>query len=173
MSVLHLVRYAYTPDETLGLLKFPVEEDGSSKYALWTVETKWNDNLPFQSCIPDGQYSLQAFESAKHPDSWVITPVEGRTGILIHSGNSCADVTGCIAPGLTRTDVKVWESRDAMRLLNYELSRNKIHTVVIGSGMGAVLHSGPESELPGDDDAGETERKLRAERGEGADRAPS
>ena len=136
--ILNLIRYAYTPDETLGLLKFPVL-DGGAKYNLWTVECPWLDNAPFQSCIPDGEYTLQAFDSADHPKCWVITPVPGRTGILIHTGNTVSDVTGCIAPGLTRMDVKVWNSQDACRLLNYVLDRNVQHQIVIGPGLGARL----------------------------------
>ena len=136
--ILNLIRYAYTPDETLGLLKFPVLE-GSAKYNLWTVECPWLDNTPFASCIPDGEYSLQAFDSPDHPGCWVITPVPGRTGILIHPGNKVRDVTGCIAPGLTRTDVCVFNSRDACRLLNYVLDRNTTHQIVIGPGLGARL----------------------------------
>lgn len=136
---IHLIRYAYTPDETLGLMKFPVMDDGSSRYSLWTVECPWNQNIPFLSAIPDGEYTVQAFDSVDHPNCWVITPVQGRTGILIHSGNSVDDVCGCIAPGLTRSGVKVWESRDAMRLLNYVLDRGQQHTILIGPGLGAKL----------------------------------
>lgn len=136
--ILNLIRYAYTPDETLGLLKFPVNE-GVSRYALWTVECPWLDNTPFQSCIPDGEYSLQAFDSTKHPDSWVITPVPGRTGILFHVGNHSGDVTGCICPGMSRSGTMVKNSADAMRLLNYVLSRNEQHQIVIGPGLGARL----------------------------------
>ena len=136
--ILNLIRYAYTPDETLGLLKFPVIE-GASKYALWTVECPWLDNVPFQSCIPDGEYTLQAFDSPKHPDAWVITPVPGRTGILFHVGNHSGDVTGCVCPGITRSGTMVKNSADAMRLLNYVLDRNVQHQIVIGPGLGARL----------------------------------
>ena len=137
--ILNLIRYAYTPEETLGVLKFPVLE-GVSKYSLWTVECPWDGlNTPFVSCIPDGEYSLQAFDSERHKDSWVITPVPGRTGILLHPGNDVSDTTGCVCPGITRTNVKVWESQDAMRLLNYVLSRNEQHQIVIGPGLGARL----------------------------------
>lgn len=139
VAVLNLVRWAYGPEETLGLLKFPVREDGSSTYALWTVECPWQGNAPFMSAIPDGSYPLVAFESPKHPDSWVITPVPGRTGILIHAGNKVADVTGCVAVGITRSDMCVWESQDAMRLLNYVLNRSEQHTIHVGPGMGAQL----------------------------------
>ena len=136
--ILNLIRYAYTPEETLGLLKFPVLE-GVAKYNLWTVECPWLENTPFASCIPDGEYSLQAFDSPTHPDAWVVTPVPGRSGILIHPGNTVSEVTGCIAPGLTRTGVSVWNSADACRLLNFVLDRNTTHQIVIGPGLGARL----------------------------------
>ncbi len=138
VMILNLIRYAYTPDETLGLLKFPVL-DGVAKYNLWTVECPWLDNTPFASCIPDGEYSLQAFDSPKHPDAWVITPVPGRPGILFHVGNHAGDVTGCVCPGMNRQGTNVLHSADAMRLLNYVLDRNVQHQIVIGPGLGARL----------------------------------
>lgn len=136
--ILNLIRYAYTPDETLGLLKFPVTE-GGARYNLWTVECPWLDNTPFASCIPDGEYTLQAFDSERHSGCWVITPVPARTGILFHVGNHAGDVTGCICPGMTRSGTMVKNSADAMRLLNYVLDRNEQHQIVIGPGLGARL----------------------------------
>lgn len=146
--VLNLIRWAYGPEQTLGLLKFPVLDDGSSEYALWTVECPWQNNTPFFSAIPDGSYNLQAFDSADHPGTWIITPVDGRSGILIHAGNKVADVTGCIAVGITRSDMCVWESRDAMRLLNFVLSRNEPHIIHIGPGLGAQMPQGQTNEDP-------------------------
>ena len=127
-----LIRYCYGPDETLGLLKF-------KDYALWTVECPWQNNQRFTSCIPDGQYALSAFDSPAHRDSWQIIDVDGRDGILIHSGNSVMDVTGCISPGLTRSGTSVWNSFDAMRLMNEQIDREEPHIIRIGQGGGAIM----------------------------------
>ncbi len=136
--ILHLIRFNYGPDCVEGQLKFPVLDDGTNKYNLWTLERAWDGmNTPFLSAIPDGTYPLIAFDSPKHPATWIVTPVPGRTHILLHPGNQVEDSRGCILPGLTRDPSKVWNSRDAMDLLNYVLNRNEQHTIVIGSGMGA------------------------------------
>ena len=141
--VLQLGRWSYGPDETLGLLVFPIPVDDAPKpekqYRLWTVEPGWAGNTPFLSCIPDGQYQMQAHDTPEHPASWIISPVPGRTGILIHAGNAAADSRGCICPGITRSDMKVWQSRDAMDILNYVLQRDAQHTILIGPSMGAKL----------------------------------
>jgi hypothetical protein len=166
-----LIRYAYTPDETLGLLRWPADVESADQLTCWTVESAWKDNRCFLSCIPDGTYMIQAFESERHPNCFVISPVEGRTGILFHAGNDSTDVQGCIAVGLSRIGVKVFESRDAMRMLNYYWSRNEQHQIRIGPGLGAVLpgvfpgvHPGDDG-VPGgddlDDDFKRGERQLR------------
>lgn len=149
---IELIRYAYTPDETLGLLRWPANDP--NQQVCWTVESPWKDNKPFVSCVPDGVYSVQAFESERHPNCWIITPVDGRTGILFHAGNDSSDVQGCVCVGLTRLGVKVFESRDAMRMLNYYWPRNEQHQIRIGPGLGAVLPVVPAGDdgLPGQDD---------------------
>lgn len=130
---LQLVRYCYGPDHTAGLLKF------SENQSLWTLECPWRDNQVFTSCVPDGSYPLVAFDSPDHKDCWVLTPVPGRTGILIHVGNTVTDTQGCILVGQTQSPGKVGNSRDALRQLNYTLNRNEQHVLTLGSGGGAVL----------------------------------
>ena len=107
-----LRRFAYLPDCTLGWLIV-----GQSRFA--TLERPWIPNpagaggLPRQSCVPEGSYALRPHDSARFPVSYVIESGEcgvyaqglphgqawGRVGILIHPGNSVADVIGCIAVG--------------------------------------------------------------------------
>lgn len=127
-----LIRYCYGPDETLGLLKF-------GEYALWTVECPWQLNQRFTSCVPDGEYALCAFDSPAHPDAWQIIDVPNRDGILIHVGNNVGAVTGCVAVGLTRSGTSVWNSVDALRLMNEEINRDDPHIIRIGQGGGAIL----------------------------------
>ena len=131
--ILQLRRYAYTPEETLGRLSF----DG---YQLFTVESPWLLNRRFQSCIPDGSYNCRPFQSVKHPDCWQVVDVPDRSGILFHTGNSSADCTGCIIPGLTRTGLNVWNSADAMRLLHDVLDPQAGQfTLEISPALGAIL----------------------------------
>ena len=134
MSVLELVRYAYTPTEVQGRLY-------TDDRVLWTIEKPWvpGESLggePFESCVPDGVYSFVHHDRADgtqtvalvNPDLGVWYRKEdrpagvGRYLILIHAGNYSRDVVGCIAPGLGRTmhenSPMVTSSRAAMRNLN-------------------------------------------------------
>jgi len=132
---LQLIRYCYGPDHVSGLLKF----GDQLELSLWSLECPWRENQIFSSCIPDGTWSLQAFDSPDHPGCWVVTPVPGRTSILIHVGNTVEDTQGCILVGQQQEPGKVLQSRDALRMLNYKLDRQTQHVLHIGSGLGAVL----------------------------------
>ena len=157
---LQLIRYCYGPDHVAGLLKFGSALD----QALWTLECPWRENQVFTSCCPDGSYPLVAFDSADHPGCWVVTPVPGRTGILIHVGNKVEDTQGCILIGQTQEPGFVGNSRAALRQLNYTLDRGTQHVVHIGSGLGANLvpvDNGGERELQTDDEHTEAEPPSR------------
>jgi len=149
---LQLVRYCYSPDSVAGLLKY----GENFSQSVWTLECPWANNQVFISCIPDGSYPLQAFDSPDHPDCWVITPVPGRTGILIHVGNHVKDTQGCILIGQSQEPGAVWNSHQALRQLNYTLDRKGQHTIHLGSGLGAVLmpQSVPDDQMRGDGDKG-------------------
>jgi len=143
---LQLVRYCYGPEHVAGLLKF----GDNLELSVWTLECPWRDNQIFVSCVPDGSYPLVAFDSPIHPDCWVLTPVEARTGILIHIGNTVRDTQGCILVGQGQKPGQVSNSRDALRMLNYKVNRNEQHTLQIGSGLGAQLMRPGVDGLPGE-----------------------
>lgn len=97
---------------------------------FWTVEKPWNDNEPFTSCVPLGEYSLMPYTSERYGQTYKLVNVNNhvypdqgqpgdRFGIIIHEGNTVDDVTGCIAVGLNLgyVDSKwaVTSSRHAMR----------------------------------------------------------
>lgn len=65
-----------------------------------TAELPWRGNLPDVSCIPDGRYWVEPYNSPAHPGVWHVTNVPGRSNILIHNGN-CPEVDseGCILVG--------------------------------------------------------------------------
>jgi len=128
MIRLTLQREAPTEVETMGRLSLGDE-------VLHTVEQEWRPTAPggesFNSCVPAGRYDLKFhvrpngqkvvalinpglgvyYEDLDRPFS------VGRYMILIHPGNTHADVVGCIAPGLGRSGQTVTRSRDAMRRL--------------------------------------------------------
>jgi hypothetical protein len=111
---LTLVRFAYTPSATLGILTV-----GATK--LCTLERPWIPNprgaggLLSESCVPDGEYHVEPFSGSRPVTQDVYRLVNpalgvyastrpvgqqwGRTGILIHVGNTVDDIIGCIAVG--------------------------------------------------------------------------
>lgn len=147
-----LVRHAFLPDVTLGTLFV-----GDLKLA--TLEEPWIAN-PFgpggqrrepgrrESCVPDGKYDLQAHNSQRHPDCWaLVNPVlgvwhytvppglpYGRSAILIHVGNTTADIEGCLLVGLRHGRIEgthaVLESRGAMSQLRARLGGD-LHSLEI------------------------------------------
>jgi hypothetical protein len=166
---LQLIRYCYGPDHVAGLLKFGDALDLS----VWTLECPWRDNQIFTSCCPDGTYPLVAFDSPEHPNTWVLTPVPGRTGILIHVGNEVKHTQGCILIGQTQEPGKVWSSADALRMLNYKLNRNEQHVLHIGPGLGAQLvQRNGTDQMRGGNDADDSQGELRGLEGGGADGTP-
>jgi hypothetical protein len=110
----YLNRFAHLPGGTLGKL---VRPEGAQ--TLYTIERPWAHNKPFESCIPDGHYTLDIFHGRRHTNALEVTEVPGRTYILFHPGNHSHDVQGCIAPGInwnitTGGNPEVTQSRIAM-----------------------------------------------------------
>ena len=132
MKDLFIEREPSTDSETMGRLSW-YEEGGVVQ--IHTVEQEWRPTMPGgesnNSCVPAGRYDLIKhvrpngdevlalvnaghavyYEDLDRPSS------VGRFLILLHSGNTSADVVGCIAPGLSRNDNFVGSSRDAMKKL--------------------------------------------------------
>ncbi len=72
-----------------------------------TLELPWRDNQKNISCIPAGTYEVEIRISPRYGKIYWVMKVEGRTYILIHSGNYAGDiekgykthVNGCILLG--------------------------------------------------------------------------
>lgn len=92
--MLNLVRFAYTPMGTFGEMTF-------NGFKCYTVERPWLDNKPEISCIPEGVYTANLYESPTPGRGivWQLNNVPHRTFIQIHRGNTEDDVVGCIAVG--------------------------------------------------------------------------
>lgn len=142
-----LSRFAYLADCTLGWLEF-----GNLRLATlerpWIVNPKGQGGMPRLSCVPDGQYRLMPHSSEKFPETFCLAnellgvypaalpagQAWGRTAVLIHSGNTAADVVGCVIVG---TKHSFWdathcilESRVALDRLRTCLGRTN-HTLQI------------------------------------------
>lgn len=92
-----------------------------------TCELPWLDNAPGVSCIPPGTYAVVRHASPKFPlgNTWEITGVPARSGILIHNANDIADLEGCIAVGqyfgMLNGMPAVLNSGVALSMLNHQL----------------------------------------------------
>ena len=94
---------------------------------FYTMEPPDRNNKPNFSCIPPGIYIVKRRWSQKYKVHYWVTEVEGRTVILMHSGNVGGDrekglishTWGCILLGLSRGHINgqraVLSSRTAVR----------------------------------------------------------
>lgn len=98
--MLKLVRILDTrQDVTLG--KFVLEDT----VICSTFELPWNNNKPFESCVPLGKYGLRyTFSSKFRKFTYILNGVPERTGIRIHAANKPHELNGCIAPFITAKD---------------------------------------------------------------------
>ena len=93
MKNIRLLRIAYLPDVTLGVLF-----DENLPFAL-TLERCWLDNKKSISCIPNGTYICQRVVSPKFGNTFEVQDVPDRSHILFHKGNIAEDSRGCIIIG--------------------------------------------------------------------------
>lgn len=101
MEAIILERFAYSPWGVFGRLIY-------GDFRAYTVERPWVDNKARESCIPDGTYDLQWYNSPKFGPTWAVVgdtvslfPEAGkaRAAVLIHKANTMDDLLGCIALG--------------------------------------------------------------------------
>lgn len=148
-----LVRHAYLSTVTLGHLYV-------GPLTLATLEEPWllDPDGPGgqgrtatlrESCVPDGTYNLLPHSGPRVKDVWALSnpalgvwpdsvPQDltyGRASILIHSGNTTADIEGCILVGrrhghFNGTDA-VLESRSALDALRAALGVGSHHQLQI------------------------------------------
>jgi hypothetical protein len=152
---LQLVRIAYLPDVTLGWLT-------AGDLRLATLEEPWRpdpdgpggqrrEGALLESCVPDGTYRLSPHSSQRWPNVWRLSnprlgvydwPGEiprgqpwGRSAILIHNGNTAADILGCILVGRRHGRLNdqhaVLQSTDALNALRQTLGVGTAHTLTI------------------------------------------
>lgn len=114
---------------------------GQTHEKIYTLEKEWQGNANNISCIPKGKYicvphGWEANSSFHQKQCWEIIHVPNRTGILIHTGNSTADVEGCVLVGLEREDKNgiplVLKSRDAIAILRELIGNNEFELTLQG-----------------------------------------
>jgi len=100
------------------------------------LERPWLDNKPFESCIPEGEYIMQWYDSPKFGRTIALTggtvslsksTTHARYGVLMHIANRVSELEGCLAPGsrlgVLGREWAVMASGDAMRRLKPILER--------------------------------------------------
>jgi hypothetical protein len=106
-----------------------------------TLELPWRNNEPELSCIPEGVYKCAVRKSRKWSPVdgllYELTPVQGRTDILIHAGNTIADSLGCILVGSgysERSDGPTFLANSRKTLIAlHEHTKNQSFTLRIGA----------------------------------------
>jgi len=82
--------------------------DGSDiLFTCRTVEREWFGNLPSESCIPDGVYTMtlgmyyggDGVGGRRDYPAYVVNNVPNRDLIKIHIANYAKQLKGCISPG--------------------------------------------------------------------------
>lgn len=91
--MIHLIRYAYCRDHTLGHLHV-------DDWSCFTIERPWQGNRRNVSCIPEGVYPIHHTQRHNGAQAIAIDDVPDRSAILIHSANWVHELKGCVAPGI-------------------------------------------------------------------------
>jgi len=96
--MLRLHRTDYLSRGTRGVLFLP------SGKSLHTIELPWRENRQGDSCIPEGTYPVgqRPFYAGGGYKTAHIKDVPDRSLILVHIGNTIADLDGCVAVGLSQ-----------------------------------------------------------------------
>ena len=103
-----------------------------------SLEPYKRDNASNVSCIPEGQYICQKYNSPTYGETYKVTEVQGRSAILFHCGNDDEDTEGCILLGSSfdvwSQDVVVSSSRAAFtKFINAIGGEDKFYLTVVES----------------------------------------
>lgn len=73
------------------------------------LELRWNNNIRSKSCVPTGKFGIGKRKRSRflpaykerygHNGIYGLEEVDGRSHILIHTGNKPEHTNGCILPG--------------------------------------------------------------------------
>lgn len=150
---LFLKREPSTDDGTFGILQFP---DGTS---LLSLELPWRNNKNGVSCIPAGTYKCAKRSTTNFGFSYEVKNVPGRSGILIHAGNSAgnsemgkkADSAGCILLGQGRgqkgSQKIITSSKAAMKIFHDKL-QDRDFTLTVTAAQGEEMSQSQSNDNP-------------------------
>lgn len=79
----------------------------------YTLERPFLYNIRNLSCIPLGDYNCN-YHIGSSKSGYVLSSVPGRSGIMIHPGNTIADTEGCILLGQELDRFSLVDSRKAV-----------------------------------------------------------
>ncbi len=134
MRKLKLVRIAFIPDGTFGILF-----DYDDSIICLTLEREWRNNEKNISCIPRGKYVCKRIQSSKFGDTFEVFNVSGRSHILFHKGNIEDDTHGCIITGkkirMLKNKVAVLLSRIAFKRFMTVLNSDDFFELEITNGI--------------------------------------
>ena len=104
------------------------------------LERPWLNNQSNKSCITAGTYNvdfLQRSRSGKYRDVFWLRDVPGRSGILIHNGNTVNHTKGCLIIGRRRGRLghqrAVLNSKTALHELAELMERESFTINIFGS----------------------------------------
>ncbi len=125
------------------LFRLPTSEQGTFGYMIYdgkvihTIELPDKDNQRNVSCIPTGDYTCSLFYS-HHFKRYLynVKNVNGRSYILIHSGNFAGDTSkgwqshfnGCIGLGLSRGIIRNKFGKEQQAILNSRTALRRFMT---------------------------------------------
>ena len=90
---MELIRLEKGGEGTFGVLRL----DG--QVFCVTLEPPDRGNARDRSCIPAGRYRCRRVASPRFGDTFEVTGVPDRSHILLHTGNTAADTSGCVLVG--------------------------------------------------------------------------
>jgi hypothetical protein len=119
----------YSLNETQGL--FLILDGINIVYKCVTIELPDLGNQKNFSCIPEGVYDVEKYDSPTKGNVFHILNVPGRDSILIHKGNygtgKKVDTMGCILPGSSFSDIN-WD--DALDAIESTKTMEKLLTIL-------------------------------------------
>lgn len=107
-----------------------------------TLELRWNNNLRSKSCVRTGKYGIGKRKRSRflptykkrygHDGIYGLNDVDGRSHILIHTGNKPEHTKGCILPGTDEGKKDfIHRSGDAYDKLYKAIEEHKPDQIVI------------------------------------------